>query len=57
MAWHAKEAVRQIYDHTDAVLAEQWIDELVRDCTDASMPLEVRRLGRTLKRWRDQIVA
>lgn len=46
-----------VYDHTDAELAEQWIDELVRDCTDASMPLEVRRLGRTLKKWRDQITA
>jgi transposase len=57
MSWHAKEAVRQIYDHTDAELAEQWIDELVVDCTDASMPLEVRRLGRTLRRWRDPIVA
>ena len=56
-AWNAKEVVRQTYDHTDPVLAETWVDEIVRDFADAEMPLEVRRLGRTIKRWRDQIVA
>lgn len=33
----AKEATRQIYDHTDPELAEQWIDELVRDCCERSV--------------------
>jgi len=56
-AWNAKEVVRQTYDHTDPVLAAVWVDEIVRDFADAEMPLEVRRLGRTIKRWRDQIVA
>ena len=29
----------------------------MRDFADESMPLEVRRLGRTIKRWSAQIVA
>ena len=49
--------MRQIYDHTDHDLAVAWVDEIARDFTDASMPLEVRRLGRTIRRWRDQILA
>ena len=57
LTWHAKEVVREIYDHTDPTLAEAWVEEIVRDFADASMPLEVRRLGRTIRRWRDQIVA
>ena len=56
-AWNAKEVVRQIYDHTNVELAEAWVDELVRDFTDREMPIEVRRLGRTIARWHDQIVA
>jgi transposase len=57
LTWHAKEVVRGIHDHTDVELAEAWIDEIIRDFADREMPLEVRRLGRTVKRWRDQIVA
>lgn len=57
LTWHVKEVVRQIYDHTDPALAAVWVDEIVRDFTDREMPFEVRRLGRTIRRWRDQIVA
>ena len=57
LTWHAKEVVRATYDHSDAELAEAWVDEIVRDFADHEMPLEVRRLGRTIKRWRHQIVA
>lgn len=57
LAWHAKEVVRQIYDHTEPELAAAWVDDIGRDFTDPSMPIEVRRLGRTIKRWRDQIIA
>jgi transposase len=57
LTWHAKEVVRQLYDHADPELAEAWVDELIRDFADREMPIEVRRLGRTIKRWRDQIVA
>jgi transposase len=56
-AWNAKEVVRQIYDHTDAQLAREWVDEIGRDFTDENMPFEVQRLGRTIRRWRNQIVA
>jgi transposase len=56
-AWNAKEVVRQTYDHTDPELAEAWVDEIVRDFADREMPPEVRRLGRTIGRWRHQIVA
>lgn len=56
-AWHAKEVVRQIYDHTDPELAIEWVTEIGRDFTDPEMPPEVRRLGRTITRWADQIVA
>jgi transposase len=57
MTWHAKEAIRSIYEITDPGLAVELVDELARDMHDASHPDEVRSLGRTLRRWRDQIVA
>lgn len=57
MAWHAKEAVRDLYKITDPDLAAAYLDELIRDMTDESMPDEVRALARTLKTWRNQIVA
>ena len=56
-AWNAKEVVRQIYDHTDVELAAAWVVEIGRDFTDESMPFEVRRLGRTIRKWAAQIVA
>ncbi len=56
-AWHAKEVVRSIYDHHDPDLAVDFIDRLGRDLQDKSSPVEVRSLGRTLIRWRDQIAA
>ena len=57
LAWNAKEVVRQIYDHTDANLAAGWVAEIARDFCDESMPFEVRRLGRTIRKWAAQIVA
>ena len=56
-AWHAKEVVRSIYDHHDPDLAVEFVDRLGRDLQDKSCPLEVRSLGRTLIRWKDQIAA
>jgi transposase len=55
--WHAKEVVRQTYDHNDASLAGEWVDAIGRDFADPDHPIEVRSLGRTIKRWRDQIIA
>ena len=57
MAWHAKEVVRSIYDHNDPDLAVEFVERLGRDLQDKSCPIEVRSLGRTLIRWRDQIAA
>jgi transposase len=57
MAWHAKEVVRSLYDHTDPDLAVTFVERLGHDLQDESCPVEVRSLGRTLLRWRDQIAA
>lgn len=57
MAWHAKEVVRSIYEITDPALAREFVDQLGVDLQDQSCPSEVRSLGRTIRRWLDQIVA
>jgi len=56
-AWHAKEAVRFLYDIPNPDYAARYLDELAKDLQDREFPPEVRQLGRTLKRWRNQIVA
>ncbi len=56
-AWHAKEAVRFLYDIPNLEMAGRYLDELATDLQDREFPPEVRLLGRTLKRWRNQIVA
>lgn len=56
-AWHAKEAVRELYAHDDPDLALDWVDRLSADMDDREQPIEVRSLGRTLRRWRLQIAA
>ena len=56
-AWHAKEVVRQIYTHTDPVLAIEHVAAVGRDLQDDSCPPEVQSLGRTIIRWKDQIAA
>jgi len=55
-AWHAKEAVRELYSHADEETAGAWIDDLIVSMA-ASPTLEVRSLGRTLERWRIEIIA
>ena len=56
-AWTAKEAVREIYRIGDPDLALDWITELAATLSDGAYGPEVRRLGRTLRRWRHQIAA
>jgi transposase len=56
MCWHAKETLRGFYTQP-AEDAEGFLDELIADMVDESMPPEVRSLGRTLRRWRDQLLA
>jgi transposase len=57
IAWHAKEVVRQLYDHHDPDLALEFVTRLGHDLQDDSCPPEIRQLGRTLVRWRHQIAA
>ncbi|MHB8262531.1 MAG: ISL3 family transposase [Acidimicrobiales bacterium] len=57
MTWHAKEAFRDIYSHTDPDLALAWVERLAIDMKYSDQPEEVRALGRTLTRWKHQIVA
>jgi transposase len=57
MAWHAKEVVRSIYDHTNADLTLEFVERLGHDLQDRSCPIEVRQLGRTLLKWKHQIAA
>ena len=57
VTWTAEEATREHYDAPTYQLAQQFIDELIRDMADKSWPVEMRSLGRALKKWRDQIVA
>jgi len=56
-AWTAKEAVRELYQLDDPALALDWVLELADTCTDGAYGPEVRRLGRTLKRWAAPIAA
>jgi transposase len=57
MAWHAKEVLRSVYDIPDADVAEEFVTQLGHDLQDESCPIEVRSLGRTILRWREQIAA
>jgi transposase len=57
MTWHAKETIRSIYQIDDCDLADEFIGQLATDLVDDTMPVEVQLLGRTIARWRDQIVA
>ncbi len=52
MTWHAAQAILELYEVDDYELAEEFIDELIRDMAEPTYPLEVRSLGKTLKRWR-----
>ena len=56
LAWHAKETIRGIYAIDDPDEADTFVDELADDLLDIDHPPEVRSLGRTLRRWRHQIV-
>ena len=56
-AWHAKEVVRSIYTLDNEIVARAFVERLGHDLQDESSPPEVRSLGRTLLRWKDQIVA
>ena len=54
-AWHAREVARSIYAIEDPELAVEFVTQLGIDLQDESCPPEIRRLGRTITKWRHQI--
>tara|TARA_R110002110_G_scaffold89333_7_gene232855 strand:+ start:281 stop:655 length:375 start_codon:yes stop_codon:yes gene_type:complete len=56
-ALHAKEVVRSIYAINNPELAGGFVTQLGIDLRDESCPPEIRRLGRTITKWRHQIAA
>jgi transposase len=54
--WQAKELIRAIYCHENEALALEFITQLGKDFLESAPP-EVRSLGRTLLKWKSQIVA
>lgn len=55
-AWLAKEHVRDVYLSADADEAARLLDKAIAFCDDSHVH-EVRRLGRALVRWYDEILA
>jgi RNA-directed DNA polymerase len=55
--WVAKEKVRDVYLTDDADLAAERLDDAVAWCTAAESGPELRRLAKTLRRWRTEILA
>jgi len=55
--WVAKECLRDLYTlAADPPLAAVWLDRLVDDLADSPVP-ELGGMARTLRRWRNQILA
>lgn len=54
-AWLAKEAVRDVYLAADVEDAELLLDKAIVGCSEDSVG-EIRSLGRTLARWRTEIL-
>lgn len=56
-AWIAKECLRDLYTMgDDPTVAARWLDRLTEDLTDSPVG-ELRGMARTLRRWRNQILA
>lgn len=55
--WVAKEKVRDVYLTDDPTEAKRLLDEAIAWCVDTESGPELRRLAKTLRRWRNEIVA
>ncbi len=55
--WFVQETVRDIYLTGDVAEAEQALKAAIDWCTTPESCRELRRLAKTLRRWRQQIVA
>lgn len=49
--------MRGIYRQPNVVDAADWIDDIIEHFADRACPPEVRRLGRTISAWRNEILA
>ena len=56
-AWVAKEYVRDIYLTDDPDEAKAALDRAIAWCTDPAANPELRTLAKTLRRWRNEILA
>lgn len=55
--WVAKEKVRDVYLTDDVDLAAERLDEAIAWCSEAESGPELRRLAKTLRRWKKEILA
>jgi transposase len=55
IAYRVKERFRDFYRSGDPEQARQLLEELQAHCVKRAMPPEVQRLGRTIKRWFDNL--
>jgi transposase len=55
IAYRVKERLRDFYRTEDPDDARQVLDELKTHCLKPAMPLEVQKLGRTIRDWLDKI--
>jgi len=55
IAYRAKERLREFYRCTDINTARAMLTELIEHCQRPAMPVELRKLGRTLQKWFDKI--
>jgi transposase len=56
IAYRVKERVREFYRTDDPHEAEAILEDLLQRCLLRSMPPEIQKFGRTLKKWFDKIV-
>ena len=55
-AWLTKDALRGVYASSEVGEASLFLDTVIASCEEERIP-ELRRLGRTLKAWRSEILA
>ncbi|MGC2484849.1 MAG: transposase [Acidimicrobiales bacterium] len=56
IAYRVKERVRDFYRSDDPHEAHALLEDLMNRCLLKSMPPEIQKFGRTLKKWFDKIV-
>ena len=55
--WVAKEKVRSVYATDDPDMAAARLDDAISWCSEPEAGPELRRLAKTLRRWRGEIIA